>query len=142
VSSHWGVIKHAIEESLPPIAGGASDRMNNILESILIGTTDCWVSHNDNGTIDGLLLTRFVEDDCSKTRNLLIYCVYGFLQRSAKLAWLEGLKSLYKYAFSKNCHRIIGYTDVDSIIKFVKRVGGEAKYTFVSIPVGGRDESL
>lgn len=138
ISRFWDIIQYAIEESLPPIAGDDEDRMNKILMSLLGGKSQCWASYVKDGDVprfEGIVVTRILYDDVSDTRNLLIYCLYGY-EKVSRSAWLNGLKTLVKFAASKNCYRIIGYTSEPFIVKTVERLGGEAKYTFVSLPVG------
>ncbi len=137
ISQFWDVIKYAIEQSLPPIAGEGPDKMNKILTSLLSGRSDCWASYTVNGDqrrFEGIVITKITHDDVSDTKNLLIYCLYGY-EMVDKSSWTSGFKSLVKYASSQGCHRIIGYTDVPFITKTVEKLGGETRYTFISLPV-------
>jgi len=133
VSKFWDVIKYGIEESLPPIVSEHPDRMNRILSSLLCYKIQCWVSYtrSDTTKFEGLVLTRVLYDDATDTRNLLIYCLYGYNETNAQ-TWTDGLLSLAKYAQSKRCNRIIAYSDVPYIVSLVEKLGGEAKYTFLS----------
>ena len=47
VAKNWETFKDAIEASLPPVVGQASDRMNNILKSVLIGKVESWISFQE-----------------------------------------------------------------------------------------------
>ena len=137
ISSFWDIIKYAIEQSLPPIVGEHPDKMNRILSSLLCGKTDCWASYVRNGSgtrFEGIVLTRILYDDASETRNLLIYCIYGY-EEVNKNSWLDGLKAIVKFAKSRNCNQIIAYTDSPYIVKIVNSLGGEAKYTFISFDI-------
>lgn len=137
VSKFWDIIKYAIEQSLPPIVGEHPDKMNRILSGALSGKVEVWASYNKEGNknkFEGIVLTKILYDDASDTKNLLIYCLYGY-ERIDRLSWIQGLSTLVKYAKSKNCLQIIAYTDVPYLIDIVKRLGGEAKYTFVSFNV-------
>jgi hypothetical protein len=139
VASQWDVLKFAIENSLPPIVGGRLDRMNNILNSLLVESMHAWVSCTIHGngadpSIEGVVVTTFTEDGCSGTRNLLIYCLYAF-NRTFLESWQDGISTLLKYAQSKGCSRIIGYTDVEAVVKRVEALGGETKYRLISFPV-------
>ncbi len=137
ISQFWDIIKYAIEESLPPIAGEGPDKMNKILTSLLSSKSECWASYTVNGKerrFEGIVITKIQYDDISDTKSLLIYCLYGY-ETADRSSWTAGLKALVKYAASRNCHRIIGYTEVPFIVDVVRRLGGEAKYTFISLPV-------
>ena len=137
VSKFWDIIKYAIEESLPPIAGENPDRMNRILTAALSGSVICWASYTrEEGTskFEGILITKLLYDDVSDTRNLLIYCIYGY-ESVSDSSWLDGLKSILKYAASKRCNQIIAYTTSPYIVKLVNDLGGDSSYNFISFNV-------
>lgn len=137
ISKFWDIISYAIEESLPPVAGESPDKMNNILMSLLSGKSQCWVSYTKNEEqriFEGVVVTKILYDDMSDTKNLLIYCLYGY-NSVKRTSWLSGFKALVKYAASKSCYRIVGYSDLPFILDVVKRLGGETRYTFVTLPL-------
>ena len=137
ISKHWDIIRYAVEQSLPPIVGGSPDRMKKILTSLLCGKAHCWASYIVDGDVrrfEGIMITRIFYDDVSDTRQLLIYCLYGY-EGVEQSSWITGLKSLVKFARSKNCERIIAYTDVPYMIELTKKLGGNADYTFCSFPL-------
>lgn len=134
VAKFWDVIKYAVEQSLPPIAGEHPDKMNRILSSILCSKTECWASYRkeDNNTIfEGIALTKLLHDDASNTRNLLLYCIYGY-EGVDKNSWDEAFITLVKYAKFHKCNDIIAYSDIPEMIRRAEAIGGEAKYTFIS----------
>ena len=133
VAKFWNVIKYAIEQSLPPTVGDHPDKMNRILSATLSGKILVWASYS-NRKFRGIVLTKTVYDDASDTKNLLVYCMYGYAGFS-KDSWIEGLRSLTKYAESKGFSRIIAYTDVDDIVSIVNRLGGETRYRLISFDV-------
>ena len=134
VSNNWDTIGYAIENSLPPIAGESDEKMNNILMALLDGRMDCWVSLNGDGRINGVVSTAVMYDDLSGVRSLLLYSIYAF-GWAGEDTWAEGFETLKKYAKGKDCSNITGYTEFDSLIRRAKDMGGEAKQTFVSLPL-------
>ncbi len=134
VSNNWDTIGYAIESSLPPIAGESDEKMNNILMALLDGRMECWVSLNSDDRISAVTSTRIMEDDVTRTRSLLLYSIFTF-DWADEDTWIEGLETLVKYARGKNCTRITGYTEFDSMIKRAREMGGEARYMFVAWPV-------
>ena len=139
VTEHWDEIKGAIEASLPPVVGESEDKMNNILSAILIGGMDCWLSYRKNekgNEVNGLLVTTIVVDNPSGTRSLLLYVLFS--PEGVELGddgWAEGFEALSKYGKSVGCNRITGYTDVDHVVEMAERLGGEARFRFVSVPI-------
>jgi len=137
ISKFWDVIKFAVEQSLPPTVGEHPDKMNRILAAALSGKIDVWASYTKNEKVnkfEGIILTKFLYDDVSGTRNLLIYCLYGY-NKFESISWKIGLETFAKYAKSRGCSRIIAYTDIPHIVDIVNKLGGEAKYTFISFDV-------
>ena len=136
ISKFWPIIKYAIEQSLPPIVGEHPDKMNRILSSALCGQLDVWVSYNkgEDNKFEGIVLTELLFDEPSGTKNLLIYCLYGY-ELVANESWLQGLISLTKYAQSRQCNKIIAYTREGDLIDLAKSLGGETDYTFISFNV-------
>jgi len=137
ISKFWDIIQYSISQSLPPIVGDHPNKMNNILMSALEGSIDVWASYNrgsDGNKFEGIVLTEILYDRPSRTRNLLIYCLYGY-EKVDKQSWDNGLRTLLKYASGKKCNQIVAYTDIPMLIEVVKRLCGEARYTFISFDV-------
>jgi len=137
VAERWDVIKYAVEESLPPIVGDHLDKINRVLAAALSGKIDVWVSYRrlDNGIkFESIVLTQFLHDEVSNTRNLLIYCLYGYVDID-KRSWDEGLNTLARYAKSRHCSRIIAYSSLPYIINLSNTLGADTDYTFISFDV-------
>jgi hypothetical protein len=145
VQDYWDVIKYAIEQSLPPIVGGHPDRMNRILAAALADKVDIWLSYvrdlEGNAKFEGVALTKLLYDEVSDTKNLLIYCIYGY-EVVDKGSWIEGLSGLVKYAKSKDCSFITAYTEFPNIISLAKRLGADTRYTFLSFNVNQLMQSI
>lgn len=134
ISKFWDIIRYAVEQSLPPIVGEHPNKMQNILASALDGSIDVWASYTKDGEgnrFEGIVLTEILFDRPSRTKNLLIYCMYGY-EEVDKQSWIKGISALTKYAASKGCNQIVGYTNIPYIVELVNRLGGETKYTFIS----------
>lgn len=134
VANCWEDIRVAIEASLPPVVGMQSDRMQNILEALLLEELIAWISVDKDKVVDGVVVTSFMVDKNSGTKSLLLYCLYGYGE-ICRSSWEEGVETLRKFAKHSGCHRVIGYSDVPSLIKWVEKVGGETRYRFLSIEV-------
>ena len=137
ISKFWDIISYAIENSLPPTVGEHPDKMNRILSSCLCGRLEVWASYNKSEDIikfEGIVLTRIVFDDSSYTRNLLIYCLYGY-EDVNKESWSKGLMALLKYARKKRCSKISAYTDSEYIIKLAENLGASSAYTYLSFDI-------
>jgi len=137
IAKFWDIIKYAVEESLPPIVGESPDKMQNILTGCLDGSLEVWISHKrteDVTRIEAVVLTEFLYDRPSKTKSLLIYCLYGY-EDIAKESWTEGLEVLKKYAKGRGCKQVVAYSEVPMIIELSKKLGGEARFMYLTFNI-------
>jgi hypothetical protein len=137
VSQYWDIIKYAIEQSLPPAIGDHPDKMNRILAAALADKVDVWMIYQRGDVevkFEGIALTKILYDDASDTKNLLLYCIYGYEPLSNK-DWQEGLVGLVKYAKSKDCSFITAYTEFPKIVSLAKHLGADTRYTFLSFNI-------
>jgi len=134
ISKFWPIIKYAIEQSLPPITGEHPDKMNRILSSSLCGEIDVWASYVKEGEgvkLEGIILTQIIYEHVSFTKNLLIYCVYGYAETTND-TWILGLGGLAEYAKAKGCSAVIAYSSNSHVIEIAKKLGANIDYTFIS----------
>lgn len=137
ISKFWDIIGYAVEQTLPPIAGEHPDRMNRVLSAALSGRVDVWASYTrdgDNLSLEAVVLTKLLYDDISNTNSLLIYCVFGYSKLNGN-SWTNGLDILVKYAKSKQCSKLIAYTEFPGIVKIAKNLGADTKNTFISFDI-------
>lgn len=143
IAKFWPVIKFAIEESLPPIVGEHPEKMNRILASTLSNRTDVWTAYHRNGDgtkLEGLVLTKILYDEASATKNLLIYCIYGYTD-IRKETWPQAFQALAKYAKRQGCSFITAYTDLPHIVSMASSLGAETKYTFISFDMSKYEDN-
>jgi len=135
ISRFWSVIKYAVEQSLPPTVGDHPDKMNRILSAMLRGSLEVWVSyqHPDN-RFEAIVVTQLLYDDASNMKNLLLYCVYGYVKISDS-SWVEAWETMNKYAKEIGCKKIVCYSANPFIIQQAKLFGGDTSFTFISFPV-------
>lgn len=132
ISKFWLIIKYAIEESLSPIVGEHPDKMNRILSSCLSGLLEVWAVYDkESNKFEAIIVTQFLYDDASNTKNLLIYCLYGYTTISLG-SWYRSLDAMIKYAKSNGCHSIVAYSANQDLIKIVKSYSANTDYTFIS----------
>lgn len=135
ISRFWPIIKYAIEESVPPIVGEHRDKMNRILSAALCGKLEVWASYKkseNNIKFEAILVTQFIYEEASNTKNLLLYCVYGYALMS-KESWKEGFEAINKYAKANGCNEIIAYSANKQVIDIAKAFGADTSFTLISI---------
>ena len=111
--------------------------MGRVLGALLSGRAQCWASYirnKENIKFEAIVVTRIIYDDISGTKNLLIYCLYGFREIN-KDSWMRGLLSLLKFAKGKGCLQVIAYTNIPYVVKKVESLSGSSSYTFIRFDV-------
>ncbi len=139
VARHWEQIGYWIEQALPPIVDSrkSSERMNNILESILVGRLDVHlflIYEDEKPTIYATMVTAIILSVDSNDKELLIYSVYGS-RRMGKQILFEGLELIKKYAKSAGCSAITAYTNAEGIKALFKNIGGDSSFTYLRLEI-------
>jgi len=139
VVTFWGVAKEAIEQCLPDVYGESEQKMNNILAGLLNGSLTLWITYEIvkmKKQTNGLFITKILKDDITEMKSLLMYCLHTYYSVEDR-TWIEGWEAMEKYGRSRDCKRMVVYTDVPYIIEQAKKFDGVASYTFISIPFTG-----
>jgi len=134
VSEHWEVIKYAIEESLPPISLNSPHTLNNVLIKLMSGEMVCWMAYDSDKKVIGFAVTTIVEDSNSETKSLLLYTIYAY-ENTKGIDWIEGYEALSKYALSRGCINMVGYTRNEKLINIAEKFDSDSTYRFVSFPI-------
>jgi hypothetical protein len=120
--------------SLPPIAAYESpDKMNNVLSNLLDGGLECWLLYKGE---EPVIVATFeiVEDYPSKVKSLLIYSIYSYVHIPLDL-WVNLFGRIREYARSKDCRRIVAYSNVERVINLIGALGGETNWKFLWLEV-------
>ena len=127
VADNWSVLSYGIQQSLPPITYESPKRLLKILEHIMLKEMDLWVGV-EKEKVKGLILTTPIYESNSDVNDLLIYSIYGFDKLGIKMI-KESIATLKKYAVNKGFKRITAYSNLDSVIKMIRALGGEESWT-------------
>lgn len=136
VTENWDVVKEAIRQALPPFALDTPDKMNRILESIILGNLEVWVLYDNTEGIQikSIWTTSMITDPESQTKNLLVYSIFNF-DHSTPENWIDGLSAMREYAKANDCVAITGFTKEPYVLKFVESVSGDTSVRFIRIPI-------
>lgn len=132
IAKHWPIIRYSIEQSLPPLGAEPSDTMKNILFSLLTDRMGCWAMLDEKKFV-GIVTTTLYEENCSGTKYLWIYSIFGYETIRDEI-WLACYKALSKYAISRNCIRFLTVTDIPRVKELAVFLGGEIENTLISVP--------
>jgi hypothetical protein len=109
IARNWEYIKHGIENSVPNEILKQHDRLNNILESLLSSGMQCWWwvrgVDGENPEVAAQVITTICVDDCSKTRTLRIYSLFGYDNIEVK-EFAEGQATLIAYGKTMGCEQL------------------------------------
>jgi len=134
VTRYWEDIEKGLERALPP---GPLGRSQRILTGLLTGSVQMWISYQrdkDKVVVDGAALTKIREDEIFGIRDLEVFCVWA-IRKTHRNTWTEGIKALLAFGRGRGCNRLTGWTDVPFLKDLIKDNGGEAKYTFLTLPI-------
>jgi hypothetical protein len=128
VSRGWKDVKVALESSVPIMPGESQAKYNNILTALLDGTMQCWVSWDyveDGVKISLLVITQLLTDPFAETKSCLIYCVYS--TGTPRKEWVESMESFFKWCRAQGCTKVLGYSNVPSILKHAYEWGCDVR---------------
>jgi len=131
IHTYWEDIKEGMHKA---VAQSVSDRDAKVLQKLLIGMMQVWISYDKEGdetVVNGAVITALIDDQVHETRNLLLYCLWA-ISETHQSTWLEGIEALRKFAKSKGCNRVVSYSDLDNILGLCRLTKGEARYTFLT----------
>lgn len=118
MKNRWEEIKFAIYESLPLHTGERNNLMTDILTSILTEHLTVWVSYQvkDKVSIIDSIATTMFAYELDKTKNLVIYTLYGY-EHIPDESWIEAFDALLKWGTLHQCANLVWYTDNPQILK-------------------------
>ena len=133
VAQNWTVVSYALRQALPPVAGEGDDKINNILESILLGGMQVWYTSPDaeGKQIRSILFTYVLTDPLSKVKSLLCYALYSFVRMTPEDADIL-YEGIIKYAKGKGCVRLAAYTINENLKSIMEKYGFENYWSFVT----------
>ena len=147
VTDYWSEISEAIILANPATSFMTHERMNNVLTSLLMEESQCWVLCEDYNPEDpkiyGVCVTTVTTDHVAEVNNLMIYSLYSKKLLTGKM-YLSLFFTLSKFAKAHKCARVVAYTDVPKIIEVVDRLpNGHTNYTFIEwdvhVPIKPKD---
>lgn len=145
ISQHWPQIERAINESGPAEAWGDHERNANYLKGLLTGRMQAWAGfgYNPQGeaVLIGVVITAINPDSMIGGKTLEIRTLFG-VQAIADELYREGLVTLQKFASANGCQHMTAITEFQRVIDVVRMLGGEARFTLISLPVQAADSTL
>jgi len=143
ISNTWPDLRAAIESALAPISDPMKfmKRREYILESLLSGKLMCHSFYkiiNNTPYAFGVVVTSVIRSLDDGENILLIYAVYGHPKYVTGDYAEKFFGKMKEFALGVECKRIMAYSNIKEVIDAIKRLGGNADYTLLSLEV--RDE--
>lgn len=133
VSEAWPLVERAVVSSSMALAQMSDERLNNVLVAIQSGQASCFVHESEN-QITTVVITTLMEEQISKTRNLLIYAAHVFRKLKPE-TYVEMGKWIGQYAKGQGCSQIILYCSNDRLTEILKSSGANTVFTLVVFPL-------
>ena len=127
IAQAWPGVKEPIRKALIPQMDVTDESLNSILQHLTQGTSQMWLLTD---LVDGKIVIYAVGTTCfsieamTKTKNLLIYSLYGFRLIPDHL-WKDGLATLKAFAKRERCIKLIAFTLVDRVVEIAQRLGAQ-----------------
>lgn len=135
VSELWDQLAPAVAKGAMPGCVVGPDRLNLILSALMKDQMWCWLlMSKDKDGMGAVITTTVAYDMFADVRNMLIYSCYEHLGASP-VEWIKALKTIMKFAKSKGCERIIGFSDNENVIDFIYKLKKGFKVTYLEVEV-------
>jgi hypothetical protein len=134
---YWESIRETLLYNDVPTAQATEENMKVILANMLSGNIHVWVIYeNEDGKelVKTLIITSFIYDPVTFTKNLLVYNIYGYSFAVMDL-WKDALESLRKFAQAERCNKIVGYSCLPQVKTLVEKLGGNCNTFLVQLEV-------
>lgn len=119
VSNLWPLVK----ENLPLVSKElemlSQQHLNNILNSLMAGTSQLWSILDEDETFKGFAITECQVSKIDNRKNLFIYALYASEQLSRRDV-IDGMRVLDTFALNQGCDTISGFTDKPALIEITK----------------------
>ena len=130
LTDYWMAFEGHVERSMPPLASEYADA-NQVLFSLMMGSSQCWVLMDQKQEVKGFIITTTLLD-ISGVRTLIIYCAVIF-DKTMSVDWKAELETMKKYAASRECVKLASFVANEKIIKALEAFGADTRFTFVTL---------
>ena len=132
IQANWALIKHVLEQTLPPIYLGQPEFYTACLDAMLEGQMQVWSGLNEGNPI-GLVITNFVREELLDQTNMLIFAFHGFENMPLDVI-RQGYETIAQSARAAGCSGLIAYTQDERVKQLAQRMGGKTQ-TFIRLEV-------
>jgi len=130
---YWSDIKAHLIYTLSPQMEVSEESLNNVLESVLKGTSQVWVLMGEGEKakeVYAMAVTTLTIEETTRTKNLLIYSLSGYRFVPEPL-WRSAINTITAYAKGNGCYKVVAYTQVKRILTIAKDLGADTSVTLV-----------
>jgi hypothetical protein len=134
IARYWELIRWGLTEGGREDLLAKKDKLNNILEALLVDRMQCWWYVIDDGEKDSKVISSVITstqyDYTEKRENLCIFSVFGF-EDIDKSWWHDGMQTIENYARGRGYGKLVGYTDNVFLIRLARARGWDCRLTYV-----------
>jgi len=133
----WTLVRESILRSHPPIEDPKQHHwlVVSALAALLAGYLTAWIG-TDRGKVLVVGTTLFTEEPLTRTRNLLVYSMWGPEKAGSRKAWDRFIAQLVQYAGDMGAANVIGYIDETNApaLALARRAGGDLVHRLAKFP--------
>ena len=128
----WDSIKYA-SSHVNRINGNELQKyLNTLLHALLNDKAQCFIRVSEEKKLQALALTRFVQDEVTGDKSLLVECLYSF-EPVDQPQWESDMSFIRKVAESNKCKKIITYSNNERVFDIVTSIGFSERYRCFAI---------
>lgn len=138
IAANWEFLADNVVEAGPLENVLNDERLNNILNSLLIGDMQAWAEatlEKQGFVIHAIVLTQILNNEVVGIKNLLIYSLVSVGDAFDLDTWQRGLLTLAQFARKNECANILAYSDNPRIIRLAQRFKGDVSKRVIVLPL-------
>lgn len=119
VAKLWDVIRYGLVRTWPIGTEHSSERVQDVLRSLLAETIQCFMA-KDGEDFLGFLLCKVCICDVTGSKSLNIMSVFGFKVVPDE-TWVKGMEQLVQFAKANGCSFVTATSDNAKILQLLSR---------------------
>lgn len=117
----WEQIKYAVSNADRVDSRDLQNYLSNLLGTLLSDKAQCFVRLGPQRTLLAVVITRFMNDEMTGDKTLLIQSLYSFSPVPDD-EWLVNMNTIESYAIKKGCKKVMCYSNNDRVFELASQL--------------------
>lgn len=127
IPSLWEQIKFAIVSADRIEEGARESYLINTLHALLSDQAQCYVRVDEQRLLQAVVITRFIKDEMTGDRTLLIQSLYSF-QTVPEDIWITDMNTVEALAINSGCKKIMAYSNNERVFALAGRLNFNERF--------------